>query len=411
MSISLLFYVAKQQASKKTGKTSLYLRIIKDRKKAEAKVPNLPALNATEFAKWIPEKESFKGSEYIHYNAVIVKLKEKFTAILSDELNYYDDAKGLRDKLLAAYHVKHEPFFSHMEKTFEKVMIPRYEMSPGTIRNKRKSLRHLKAFLIEQKKIDVGLYSFGDKESIEFKQYLLERSGVDRKGMKHVSAKSIVKVLRSIYNELCKEIPDLKRKIVREPFVGISFIDDGNETLPLSKEDLIKVQNVELKIDRLDLHRDKFLFMCYTGLSHKDVLSIKRSDIQDGFLQFKRAKSNILTSQVLVDRAKEILNKYGDYPEIEITDSLFPKVSLDKTNVNLKVIGGFAKTSVTLSTKLARVFFREALYEVGVSEIIIRKAMMGHSQGFNIDKHYLRASKDKLEAISVKLNKYFTSVI
>lgn len=103
-------------------------------------MPSIPKLNQLEVKKWEPARENFKGEEYVEYNKAILKLKNKFAELITDEMTFHASAQEIRDTLLKAYHAKHESFIEYMENVFEEVMIPRFEMSAGTIRNKRKSL-------------------------------------------------------------------------------------------------------------------------------------------------------------------------------------------------------------------------------------------------------------------------------
>ena len=137
------------------------------------------------------------------------------------------------------------------------------------------------------------------------------------------------------------------------------------------------------------------------------LVSLKPRSVDLGKLNINRTKSSIFTRQHLSANAVDIVKRYVDSYESKINDSVLPKKSLDKMNLNLKLIGAKAGLSCELSTKYARRFFRQSLYNSNINERLLVRAMMGHSIDSEIDGHYLHVTERMLEEAKVKLDSYF----
>ena len=80
------------------------------------------------------------------------------------------------------------------------------ELSPGTIRNYRKSVNHLKAFLVAKGKENLFISEANNLLAVEFKEHLQRTNVAEAKqGMSEVSASSIVKNLKPIFNRAIDE--------------------------------------------------------------------------------------------------------------------------------------------------------------------------------------------------------------
>ena len=106
--------------------------------------------------------------------------------------------------------------------------------------------------------------------------------------------------------------------------------------------------------------------MYYTGLSYCDAIDLRQSDVEVGLIELRRKKSKVQTKQFLTKQSLKILEKYKDeVPEQRI----LPKRSLDKLNLNLKLIAAKTNIDFPLTTYTARRFFRQSIFESGIREM------------------------------------------
>jgi integrase len=103
-----------------------------------------------------------------------------------------------------------------------------------------------------------------------------------------------------------------------------------------------------------------------------------------------------------------LLEKYqGQLPEKRI----LPKRSLDKFNLNLKLIATLTGIEFSLSTYAARRFFRQSLHEAGIKETLVVKMLMGHTRTNDIDSHYFYIDDAILINAKNKLDKHFKKLL
>ena len=118
----------------------------------------------------------------------------------------------------------------------------------------------------------------------------------------------------------------------------------------LTMEELAKVEALELE-GAIALARDVFLFQCYTGLRHSDVIALRKSDIKDGFMQLHIRKTGAFIENKLNKYALRIVERYADTPG----DRLFPYLNMNSTELYLKQIGKMAG----LTEQIRKVEYRQ----------------------------------------------------
>lgn len=182
--------------------------------------------------------------------------------------------------------------------------------------------------------------------------------------------------LRAIYNRAIADkllIPDLSNPFQR--------VYTGVRTTPkraLSKEEINNVYSLDLshvlnkskqkekKTVELDQARDLFLFSFHTrGMSFVDIALLKKADIKQGILSYRRKKTGQLMEIKISSALRQIINKYT--PKTIGSSYLFPLIkepdkpvygqylkALRKQNKNLKEIQALSKVRKTISTHVAR---------------------------------------------------------
>ena len=117
------------------------------------------------------------------------------------------------------------------------------------------------------------------------------------------------------------------------------FKEDG-ELIYLSEEELMKIYNLEIANDKLNVVRDNFCFACFTGLRYSDITKLKTENVKDDYLEIKTEKTRDFLRIPLSFFAKALLIK---------NDGMLPKLySNQKTNDYLKDLGKLAEISTQI---------------------------------------------------------------
>jgi len=130
-----------------------------------------------------------------------------------------------------------------VDEYYEKSVLYNSELNKGTVRNYKKSIKHLKNFLQFRQSSRLLLKDFGSGIAIEFKDYLLATfPGSNRIGMSEVSAACTIKKLKTIFSRA----------------VDINIIDKN----PFR---VLKLRNRSARRERLRVHHMKKLLESLTG--------------------------------------------------------------------------------------------------------------------------------------------------
>ena len=192
-------------------------------------------------------------------------------------------------------------------------------------------------------------------------------------------------ILRAVYNRaLEKELVE-QRNPFRHVYTGVD--KTVKRAVPLSA--IKRMKNLDLSLQpNLEFARDMFLFSFYTrGMSFIDMAHLKKKDLQNGFLSYRRRK----TGQQLVIRWEKCMQEIvGKYPENSLSPYLLPvlKYPLKDThkhyrnvmsgiNRNLKEIARLADISVPLSMYCARHSWASAAKGKNIPISVISEGM-GH---------------------------------
>lgn len=105
----------------------------------------------------------------------------------------------------------------------------------------------------------------------------------------------------------------------------------------LTMDEIAAVESLELE-GAMALSRDIFLFQCYTGLRHSDVMALRKTDIADGVMRLTIRKTGTYIENRLNRYAQRIADKYVCQPG----ESLFPFLNMNSVELYLKQIGRMA---------------------------------------------------------------------
>ena len=338
----------------------------------------------------------------------ISAIKKNFREIIRNKSKYKSySSRSIKEILLDDNPKTILTLISVIENYFENHIQDQNQFAKGTIRNKQKAINHLKNYLRVEKSLSISIEDFDKIHLQSFIVYLLkgdEKTSFN--GMKKISASAIHKELKTIFNGLI----DLGT-IVNSPF-NSTRVKFKKETQPLLTEsEFKKILNLDVSISpKLTIYKDIFIFLCYTGLSYIDLLNLNPRETEGYKLNITRTKTDVFIRQHITEKACEIIDRYKNNFECKLNNSVLPKKSLDKMNLNLKLIGAKAGVSVQLSTKYARRFFRQSLNNAEINERLLVRSMMGHSIASEIDGHYLHITEKMLGDAKTKLDLYFSKL-
>jgi site-specific recombinase XerD len=152
----------------------------------------------------------------------------------------------------------------------------------------------------------------------------------------------------------------------------------------LTSEELRRIMDKEIKINRLQEVRDCFVFCCYTGYAYKDAAELTRGHIVTGidgkkWIYTSRQKTDNVSNVPLLEPALDIIRKYENHPICSNKNRLLPMKSNQKLNVYLKELADICDITKPMTMHIARhTFATTVLLANGVSMEATSK-MLGHS--------------------------------
>ena len=249
----------------------------------------------------------------------------------------------------------------------------------GKIRTAENYSCTLKSFMQFRQDRDI-LLSEIDSDLMQLYEAYLHGKGVVRN-----TSSFYMRILRAVYNRaLEKELVE-QRNPFRHVYTGVD--KTIKRAVPLSA--IKRMKNLDLSLQpNLEFARDMFLFSFYTrGMSFIDMAHLKKKDLQNGFLSYRRRK----TGQQLVIRWEQCMQEIvGKYPEDSLSPYLLPVLKypfkdthkhyrnvMSGINRNLKEIARLADISVALSIYCARHSWASAAKSKNVPISVISEGM-GH---------------------------------
>lgn len=205
------------------------------------------------------------------------------------------------------------------------------------------------------------------------------------KGAVRNTSSFYMRILRAVYNRaLEKELME-QRNPFRHVYTGVD--KTVKRAVPLSA--IKRMKNLDLSLQpNLEFARDMFLFSFYTrGMSFIDMAHLKKKDLLNGFLSYRRRK----TGQQLSIKWEKCMQEITDrYPADHSSPYLLPilkypysdtykdyKNTMAGINRNLKVIARLAGIYIPLSLYCARHSWASAAKDMNIPISVISEGM-GH---------------------------------
>lgn len=192
------------------------------------------------------------------------------------------------------------------------------------------------------------------------------------------------------------------------------------EIIFLTTEELERIKEID-SVERLNVIRDTFLFLCYTGLGFREIAGLKEEhltrNIHGGYslvLTRHKTQKNIPETPLL-PQALELIRKYEKHPARLNEGKLLPVLSNQKFNAYLKEIGILAKIEKPITTHVGRRTFATTIaLKNGMSMEVLSKTL-GHSNMRITQECYAELQNERIreefEKISEKLKISEGSVI
>lgn len=271
----------------------------------------------------------------------------------------------------------------------------------GKIRTSETYTAALKSFSSFMKGRDILFGELNSDLLMEYEAYLKSR------GNSPNTISFYMRILKAVYNRAVENGLTGQRNLFKSVYTGVE------KTLKraIHLNDIRRIKRLDLSLKpHLDFARDMFLFCFYTrGMSFVDMAYLKKGDIANGILTYRRKK----TGQQLFIRWEKCMQEIIDKYPVNETEFLLPVITernkeyrkqytnaLHRVNTLLKKIGEMLDLPIPLTMYVARHSWASIAKNHNVPVSVISEGM-GHDSE-NTTQIYL-ASLDT--AVVDKANK------
>ncbi|WP_302536625.1 site-specific integrase [Phocaeicola coprophilus] len=271
----------------------------------------------------------------------------------------------------------------------------------GKIRTSETYTAALKSFSSFMKGRDILFGELSSDLLMEYEAYLKNR------GNSPNTISFYMRILKAVYNRAVENGLTGQRNLFKSVYTGVE------KTLKraIHLNDIRRIKRLDLSLKpHLDFARDMFLFCFYTrGMSFVDMAYLKKGDIANGILTYRRKK----TGQQLFIRWEKCMQEIIDKYPVNETEFLLPVITerdkeyrkqytnaLHRVNTLLKKIGEILDLPIPLTMYVARHSWASIAKNHNVPVSVISEGM-GHDSE-NTTQIYL-ASLDT--AVVDKANK------
>jgi site-specific recombinase XerD len=258
-------------------------------------------------------------------------------------------------------------------------------MAPATVKRYETSLRHTEAFIqFRFGKNDIPVSEVDHKFITDYEFYLRsERNCCHNSAVKYL--KNFGKIIRIAF---------ANDYLAKDPFANIRFKFEETDPCFLNEDEVQRLIDKPISIERLAVVRDTFVFQCYTGLSFSDVKGLRAEHLvsdNDGalWIRKKRQKTGNMCNIPLLNPARDILDRYKNHPVCLKNGVLLPVISNQKMNAYLQELADICGITKRISSHAGRHSFGTSVCLAnGVSIENVAK-MLGHSDT-KMTRHYAR---------------------
>lgn len=225
----------------------------------------------------------------------------------------------------------------------------------GKVRSCETYQATLNSFMRFRKGVDL---TFDRIDSAMMELYEAELHG---RGLSRNTSSFYMRILRTNY----RMAVEMGLTLDRHPFKHVYCGMDKTAKRSISFADIKRIKDLDLrKMPVLDFVRDMFVFsFCTRGMSFIDMAYLRKADLKNGYLTYRRKKTGQLLTIEWTSQMQEILDKYAPVP----TRYLLPIITREdgserrqyqnqmmKINRRLKEIAAMINLSVPLSLYFSR---------------------------------------------------------
>ncbi len=353
---------------------SIYYQIIHERK-----VRQLPACYKIFPEEWDDKRSTVATTHNSDRKPLILSIRERIKwdmerlAKIDRKLN----ATGLPytiDDVIDEFnrYASEYSLFNYMESVIAKL---KQKEKVGTAGTYRSTLNSFKKYMKDQ---DIMLDCITSETMEGYEAWLRNRGIIPN------TISFYTRILRAVYNRAVEEDIIENRNPFRHVYTGVD--KTVKRALPLAIIKKIKALDLSLT-PSLDYARDMFMMsFCLRGMSFIDMAFLKKSDLKNGHLTYRRHKTG---QQLVIAWTKEMQMLVDKYPENR-SDYLLPIIRNPGTNErctyrnvgyninhNLKRIATMVGVAIPLTMYVARHSWASAAKAKGIPISVISEGM-GH---------------------------------
>lgn len=235
----------------------------------------------------------------------------------------------------------------------------------------------LRSFMYFRGGVDISLHKLTKDILQQYEAYLKSR------GLTRNTCSFYMRNLRSAYHLAVEE----GLTADNHPFCKVYTGVDKTVKRAIAIEDIRKIKDLDLSLrPALDFARDMLLFSFYMrGMSFVDMAYLRKKDLSNGFIRYRRKKTGQLLIVELADEGRKIISKYTNR-----TQYLLPIITIEngeerkqyqgqllRINRHLKTIGKLIGLPVPLSTYVVRHAWATIARDKGIELSIISEGL-GH---------------------------------
>lgn len=393
--LSINFYLSKTK--EKGDKFPIYLRIIYSRKKAEC----FTGLYI-EDKNWNSAKQRAKKDNQI--NDQLGTIETKINTIL---YNLEKDEKQVSASLIKNLYTGKDKIEETLLNYFElhiKGLQYTNELAKNSISRYIDTFQHLDVFLKQKNKTDLLLRKVDFKFLNEFDSYLKTQiSSISKQVLERNTVNKHHSRLRTVLIKAVKE-----SQLSKNPYQEFKFTYTPSKRTFLTIEELDRIIELDLNNHQsLAKVRDLFIFSVFTGLRFQDAQQLRTNQViiekDNAYLDFTQSKTLESLKVPLLQPAKDIIEKYKT-TESKITGLVLPKISNQKFNTYLKIIGELAQIEKVLTHHVARHTCATTILlnnEASMEEV---GKWLGH-KNIRTTQIYAKISNEQLKKVAEKVSK------
>ena len=387
--MSILFY-AKSAKVAKNGLLPIYLRITINGARIE-----LSTSRFVEKTKWNVEAGKMKGSSEearlinTHLDTLRTKVYETENWMINN--NQEINAQSFKNRLLGVEEKQRKLILIFEDHNKRMKELVGREFSINTLKKYETALSHTKEFLLSQYKIkDISIKQVDIAFINDFDFFL--------RNTKKCNNNSTIKYIRN-FGKIIKQAY-VNGWIEKDPFLNYKGKVKQTDRNYLTQSELQDIINKEIRIQRLELVRDMFIFSCFTGLAYIDVFNLTKENVIKGidgemWISTHRQKTDSSSKIPILPVSESILEKYKDHPECLNKNKLLPILSNQKMNAYLKEIADVCGINKELTFHIARhTFAKTVTLSNGVPIETVSK-MLGHTN-LKTTQHYAKILDKKI---------------